>query len=51
MLALIACILFVLAAFGVDFDAVGIVELGLALLALHLAVGHLIALPGLRRAV
>jgi Zn-dependent membrane protease YugP len=50
MLALLACILFVLAAFGVNFEAVGIVELGLALLAAHLVVGHLITLPAFRRA-
>lgn len=39
MFALIAVILFLLAAFGVKFDAVGIVELGLAAMALHLLVG------------
>lgn len=33
MLALIACILFALAAFGVKFDSVNIVWLGLAFLA------------------
>jgi hypothetical protein len=39
MFALAAVILFLLAAFGIKFDSVGIVELGLASLALHLLVG------------
>lgn len=33
LLALVACILFVLAAFGVSFGGVGIIALGLAFLA------------------
>jgi hypothetical protein len=37
--ALIAMVLFVLAAFGVSFDDVKIVELGLAFLALQVATG------------
>lgn len=40
MPALIALILFALAAFGVKWESVGIVELGLAFLALHLIVGN-----------
>lgn len=40
MAALIALVLFVLAAFGVKFEAVGIVELGLAFLALAILVGN-----------
>ena len=36
MFALVALVLFALAAFGVDFKAVEIVPLGLAFLALHL---------------
>jgi len=39
MAALIAMVLFTLAAFGVKFSAVDIVDLGLAFLALHLLVG------------
>lgn len=46
MLALISCILFVLAAFGVSFDEVNIVALGLAFLAAHFIVP--LALPGRR---
>jgi hypothetical protein len=44
MLALISCILFVLAAFGVSFDEVNIVALGLAFLAAHFVVP--VAFPG-----
>lgn len=39
MFALIAMVLFMLAAFGVKFESVGIVELGLAFLALQVATG------------
>lgn len=39
MAALIGLILFVLAAFGVTFGKINIVDLGLACLALHLLVG------------
>jgi hypothetical protein len=39
MFALVAVILFLLAAFGVGFHSVNIVDLGLAALALHLLVG------------
>lgn len=46
MLALVATILFVLAAFGVGFDEVNIVALGLASLAAHFVVP--VALPGRR---
>lgn len=47
MLAFIACIVFVLAAFGVDFDEVEIVALGLAFLAAHFVVT--IGVPGRRQ--
>jgi len=40
MFALAAAILFLLAAFGLKFDAVNIVDLGLAANALHLLVGN-----------
>lgn len=40
MAPLIALVLFVLAAFGVDFEAFGIVEMGLAFLALSLLIGN-----------
>lgn len=40
MAALIAMVLFVLAAFGIKFEAFGIVEMGLAFLALALIVGN-----------
>lgn len=40
MFALIAAILFALAAFGVKFDEVGIVELGFVCVAIHLLVGN-----------
>ncbi len=40
MFALIALVLFALAAFGVKFEAVGIVELGLAFLAAAILVGN-----------
>jgi hypothetical protein len=39
MFALIAVVLFVLAAFGVRFDEVDIVALGLACVAAHLLIG------------
>ncbi len=39
MFALVAVILFLLAAFGVKFDEINIVDLGLAAMALHLLVG------------
>ncbi len=39
MAALIALVLFILAAFGVNFDALDIVDLGLAFVALHLLIG------------
>lgn len=40
MFALIALVLFVLAAFGVDFDSVNIIALGLAFLAAALLLGN-----------
>jgi hypothetical protein len=39
MFALIAIVLFVLAAFGVNFDTVNIVDIGLACVAAHLLFG------------
>lgn len=49
MFALIALVLFVLAAFGVTFGNVGLVPLGLACLAAHLLVGAWPAVPWSRR--
>lgn len=40
MAALAALILFILAAFGIKFDSVNIVDLGLACLALALLIGN-----------
>lgn len=40
MFALIAVVLFLLAAFGVEFESVGIVPLGLAFMAFSLLVGN-----------
>lgn len=40
MFALIAAIIFALAAFGVEFDSVNIVDLGLAFLAVALIAGN-----------
>jgi hypothetical protein len=49
MLALIGCILAVLAYFGVDPAGLSLLPLALAFVAAHLAVGPLIALPAFRR--
>lgn len=50
MLALIACIIFVLATFGVHLGVVALVPLGLAFLAAHFVVGGLVpAIPWGRR--
>lgn len=50
MLALIACIIFVLATFGVHLGPVALVPLGLAFLAAHFIVGSVIpAIPWRRQ--
>lgn len=49
LFAVAALVLFVLAAFGVGFDTVNIVALGLACLAAHLLIGAWPAVPWSRR--
>lgn len=49
MFALAALVLFILAAFGVRFDAVNIVYLAAACIAAHLLLGSVISLPRFNR--